>query len=226
MTFVASVTGSGTGSSNDASSTLNIQAGDVLVTFVAGNTGNTAISTVQDTSGNNSHTVLGETTPWFAHEAAYCLNGDADASATIRVTLAASANGAWGFITLQFRPGAGETVTFNEGPNNGFSNYGTNPTSASGTAAGACLFVGGAGNDRAAMSNPTLAGETPDGTVSFVDYESLAYKHLAAYAVFASGDTGTYATTSAGGVWGAALLVFDISSGAAQSPVALILQQH
>ena len=222
MTFIASATGS-TGvaaQTVDTSGTLTIAAGDVLVCYVAGDYLNTSVTGVAEDDASNAFTLLTTSTRWWALTGSYLVSAGASAGATIRATLAANSNSDWGIVVLQFRPAPGESVAYAT-HNLADSAWGTNPTSGAVTTASTnSLFVGGATNDRSAMSNHLIAGAGTDGDVQF----SWSGAYLdASYTVFASAQTSkTYATTASNGVWGADVIVIDITIAGGVAPTAVL----
>lgn len=107
----------GSGTTVDCSTTLNIAAGDLLVAYTKFNGATDTTIAIADTSGNNVMTVTThyDSTLWIS-AMGYRLVGEADAAATIRVTLGANRSFKR-VVVLQFRPDSGDTVSLDAGPN-------------------------------------------------------------------------------------------------------------
>lgn len=134
-TFIAAVgNNSASASTLDASASLNVAAGDLLVAWVKheGTATTNAIAKDSGTptnaftfdAGDEIEHTNGDLNGWFG----YKLSAEADSSFTPRLTLGAS-RGYVAFIVLQFRPDSGETFT-KDASN---TNEGANSTVASGT---------------------------------------------------------------------------------------------
>lgn len=222
MQFVASASGYTASSEEilDAGSTLDIQSGDILVCYIAGNIGATlSISGIAEDDSSNAFTVLGKTVQWWWVGSGYLLSASASTGATIRVTLSNYSNGEWGFLVLQFRPGSGESVSFGSGPASASSSYGTNPTSAQlSTSESKSMFIGAASNDRSALSTNQIGGNSPDGTIN---HGSIYFD--ASYLEFSSAQSSiAYSTSSSSGVWGAQLICLEITTSGGASIVPLV----
>ena len=221
MLFIASATGYSASSVStlDTSATLNIAAGDVLVAYFAGPLyGPYTVTSINETGGaSNDLTLLASSNPGGeVVQAGYKITAAASATATFRLTLSNSI-ASIEFKVLQFRPEAGETASFGGGPAAAESGFGDNPTSATlSTTSANSMFVGAAYNDRTALSSPLLGGATPDGTLSGTLFFSIGYTE------FATAQTSiTYATTSDFGIWGAEMIVIDITISAGGGIVVL-----
>jgi hypothetical protein len=118
FSFIALVSGldDGSGTTLDASASLNVAAGDVLVAYGKHEGSTTSISVAKDTgSPANTHTF--DAGDYISHgngdmhaSFGYLLSASADATATFRMTLGAAR--AWRrFFVAQFRPDSGDTCT-------------------------------------------------------------------------------------------------------------------
>lgn len=212
MLYIASAQGNNTGggvSILDAATTLDIQAGDVLAIYCAGNIGTGSTFSAAEDNASNAFTSLGGTTQAETLFSAYLLSAAASTGAIIRGTLSANSNGDFGIIVFQFRPEAGEIISLAGGGAFADSAWGSNPTSANLSAGEAnSVFVGGAVNDRTALLTNLIGGISPDLTLSATNDFDASYK------IFSTTQTAiNYATTSGDGIWGAGLLGFNITTG-------------
>jgi len=212
MTYIGAAQGySSTAiASIDATTTLNIAAGDVLVAYLAVVSPDSATLDYvgEDDDTTNEFTVLARAPNW-AVQGSYLLSAEASSGATMRMTSSKISNEGWEFTVLQFRPASGETVTFGSGPAAAGTAWGKNPTSlALSTTSADSLYVGAAANDRAAISSNQIGGASPDGTISGTNDFDVSYT------VFESAQTSnTYSTaTASSGAWGAGLIVLDIAT--------------
>lgn len=107
----------------DATASLNIQAGDLLIAWCRYNGGSIPVFTVQKTSGSPANTLQfdaadqengggGQLSGAFG----YVLAAAADATCTLRCTATGNPD-RLAFIALQFRPDGGETVSRDTGNN-------------------------------------------------------------------------------------------------------------
>ncbi len=212
MQFIASAGAIGDASLTvDTSSTLDIQAGDLLVAFVGGN--GVTLSGVAEDDASNVFTVLGNTTAWNRCGCAYLLSAAASTGATIRATLS-SVNGTESFFTvLQFRPDAGESVAFGDGPASADAGWDDNPTSGQlSTTEANSLWIGGAVHNQD-MTNQLIGGDSPDGTVA---RDSGGYYLDVSYLEYSSAQSDVaYSTTGTWGAWGAQLMYFEITTSGA-----------
>jgi len=220
MDFIASVQAytSGYDSSLEASSTLNILAGDVLVMITNPDAGTGSVTSMAEDDESNDLTLLDSSTSGRDMTIGYLLSAAASSAATMKVTLSGAANTAgWEFTCLQFRTAAGETVTFGSGPASNNSGWGVNPISGQlSTTSSDSLFVGGAFNANAALSNHLLGGSAPDGVITGTDDFDLGYS------VFSTSQSNiTYGASSGQGVWVAQMIGLDIevSSGGSLLPI-------
>ena len=117
FSFIASATGfySPSGTILDCSSTLNIQEGDLIIAAAAWEDA-TAVATIAEDDDDNALTMLtlADDTANF-QRLGYKINAAANVAATFRMTLG-TARAYRSITVLQFRPDAGETVTFDAGP--------------------------------------------------------------------------------------------------------------
>lgn len=221
MQFIASAQGYTASAADyiDTSSTLNLQAGDIIVSLVFGDCGSGSL-TVADTAGNNSHTVLSRTTAWLRVNMAYRLSAQANSSATIRASCAGVSN--WGVLVMQFRPDSGETVEFGDGPASAQSAYGSNPTSAQLSSSGKALWVGGAGSGHSAIGSPQIGGSAVTGSVS----RSSSYYGLLGYRVIDTAQTNIAFSSTGDGTWGAQLLYINITESGGSSAYSYYYQMQ
>jgi hypothetical protein len=211
MQFVASATGTASsGTTIDTSSTLDIQEGDVIVAFVAGDSIDDHIVSVADTDSTNTLTLSGGSTEWWSIYAAYMVEASENDDSTFRATVDQGLGDPAELVVLQFRPASGETVVLDSGPNAAGSGWGGDPTSGDASiSADDSLYVGGASNNQSpTLSNHEIGESSCDGTVdgSLLD---------AGYTIFDTPQTSNdFATNSSDGTWGAVLLVFEIETSA------------
>lgn len=102
----------------DATTSLNVAAGDVLVVWCAHDAGGVLTYAVAKNSGSPANAFTFDAGDMVNHSFGkphasfgYLLNAAADAAATFRLTLSGTGDDEVSFIVMQFRPDAGETVT-------------------------------------------------------------------------------------------------------------------
>jgi len=207
----------------DTSTTLNIQDGDVLVFAVGYAKSSAQAVSVAETDGtSNPATMLAEKDNYERVLFGYNLNAEANASATFRVTIAASSYRV-SLIVYQFRPAAGETVALDAGPS-GAGGSSTAPQSGALTTIAASSVVFGmisAGSSPISYSDPLIAGSAPDRS------DTTAYA-LAEYTAFTSTQTGirASATLAESKAWAAQAVSFSITSSGGSSPVPKIVAAY
>ena len=199
------------GTTLDAGATLNIAAGDIIVTaFIChGNFGGVVSVAVADTSGNNVHTMATQSELNDAlTRIGYRLVGEADAAATIRVTTSNISNRA--MVVFQFRPDGGDTPEFDV-ESQGSSVWGAAASSGNITTTGDDeVVVAAISNDHArTYSSQNIGGSAADGVVSPTG------DLIAMYTIYSSTQTniaGT-ATLSSAGTWSASIISIKSVAG-------------
>jgi lysophospholipase L1-like esterase len=124
LAFIASASGTNTGTQIDCSSTLNLAVGDILVAAIAWQTGVSTVG-IATTAPADSFTMLA-TANYITRDyqaLGYVVVGTANAAATIRATMGTSRESY--LSVLQFRPDAGETITLEAGPSAGSAGSGS-----------------------------------------------------------------------------------------------------
>ena len=117
------------GTTINCSSTLNVQAGDILIGVVTWLDQSTTAA-IADTSSGNSMTMLTRVTDYGSYlQIGYKLVATANSSSTFRATLGSGA-GSKTIMVYQFRPDAGDSVELDTGPS-GNTSSGTSVASAS-----------------------------------------------------------------------------------------------
>jgi len=220
MQYIGVATGHTTsyGDTLDTSTTLDILAGDVVVAYVSGffAAGND-VATIAEDDASNGLTVLSASNDGWKVQGGYSISASVSTGATFRAVLDRAHGNEWELVVLQFRPGAGETVSFGSGPASANSGWGSNPTSANlSTTSDDSLFVGAASNDRANLTSHQIAGASTDGVI-----QSANFAFDIARTVFSSSQTSiNYSTSSSLGIWAAQLICLDITvTGGGTSPI-------
>lgn len=151
----------------DISTTLDVQIGDVLIAYIAGDiSGSANFSSLIGTDGYNSFTTLAFTSWWWRMAGAYLISAVARTGVTFRATLSEISNGNWGLVVLQFRPDSGELVSFGSAPA-AAGGLNSNPTSGQlSTTSIKNIFIGGATTYTEAISNQQIDSTAVDGYVS------------------------------------------------------------
>lgn len=216
LTFVALVTGSEGSTSDttvDASSSLNVAAGDVLIAFCKNESGSTTFAVAKnDGSGDNALTF--DAGDKVVHSNAslqasfgYKLSATADAAYTPRLTLGAARDFKW-FKVLQYRPDAGETVTkaasaAGQGNGTTISSGNASPTLTDGIAVGGYAeFV--ANNSANHQINGTATGVTVSQVGDTLNWGAVWRKEA-----FSSGFTGAATCTNLSADWIGAIIAFE-----------------
>lgn len=219
FTFIASATGTSdvSGTSLNCSSTLNIQAGDLIVALVRWE----ATSTTPSIAGvTNSLTMVStfSTTAGIGYAAiGYKIAASTDAAETFIFTLAA-ARTYRRIIAMQFRPDAGDTVTLDASVSVG---QGTSTTAISGniTTTGTDEVVVGAINSwsSAAITSPLINSVAADGS-SMLQYAGMLYRILTA-----TFSNGAAQATVGNSYWAADIIAFksEATAGGLSMPVAM-----
>lgn len=228
FTLVASLgaENTGSGSTLDLASTMNVATGDVLVCIV-GYYGATTTTAVADTGSGNAFTMVTEVATGSDRLVmGYVLSATSNASSTFRATWGA-ARTYRDLIVFQFRPDSGETVSL-DASGAGATGNDANPTSAAFNTTGtdevvvAGVFVDSS-KDFTGAGTWTIGGAAVDGrqkgTASGASYAGGAYKLFAASqssiaSVYTSGGSST--------PWCADVLAFSSVAAAGLSiPVAM-----
>ncbi len=125
-THIASVSGEagGTGTTLDITTALNIQAGDALIVMAGWDGGDSVATVIETDEATNPCTMLtmAAGTGNTRLRMGYILSAEADAEAYFRLKLT-TGRSYRKFIVMQFRPDAGDTVSYDTGetPANGAS---------------------------------------------------------------------------------------------------------
>lgn len=182
FTFIASALGflSGTGTTVNTSTALNLAAGDLVIawcgwqTAEAGNTAAIDESDGTDAFTNSTYSILNDNKAGFS----YLLNAPADASFTVRVTVPSSNR--IELQVLQFRPTtAPATLHASTTPATGTS---VTPTSAAiTTTIAASVVLGGANHSSGAgFATPLIGGVAATKVDGTGGYGSIWYRILSA----------------------------------------------
>jgi hypothetical protein len=213
LAFVASATGSTSSSSNtvDTSSSLNVQAGDVLVAMltIPDAAGVPAISSIQGTGGDNALVCTQQPVEgWLEQGIAYRLAAVANSSIIFRAAMASNVN-AMTLTVLQFRPDSGDVVELDAGPSGATSSWSADAASGTITTTGTDeLVVGFFVNGQArTYTSPLIGGVSPDGSVP-VAGGLIVYKIFSA---IQSSITATAAMSNSG-TWGAEILAIKATA--------------
>jgi uncharacterized repeat protein (TIGR02543 family) len=180
-TFIASATGrnNASGTVLDASSTLNVQAGDLLVAMSAwANASPSSFKVSQSDGTTNLMTSLAEgydNTGYYSRTA-YKIAAVAASAATFRLTLGTSVSYR-SLIVLQFRPTSGASVTLETGPSYA---YGNSTTIASGlfstTGTDEVIIGGMTTENNVSSSGYQVGGAAADGSVNTLGDVAAWYK--------------------------------------------------
>lgn len=225
MTYVASAVGyAAAAKSVSASSTLNLTAGDVLVAYFSYD--GTASSIGFSDGGSNTFTVVSPSSQsvWVHIDGGYLLSASANSTATITASNSNDLE-TLSIVVLQFRPGSGETVTYQAGPGYNSDTWWNYFSSTNVSASESdSVFVGGIANGGGlSLSSMNIAGSSAGGTVS----EANDYLH-AGYSIFSATQTSKNMTgyISSDNTWSAMCLVLDIEEGAAGGALPMAMNYY
>lgn len=155
FTYVASASGSNTGTIVDCSSTLHLERGDILVCTVAWGVGASTVA-VATTAPADSFDMLA-TAEYSGRDyqaIGWVIVGTDNPAATIRATLGTSRE-AW-INVMQFRPGVGEDISLEAGPSAASAGSGSSAQSGNISPEGDSLLLIGAAHN---ASGVTFASE-------------------------------------------------------------------
>jgi len=204
----------GTGSAGGASS-LNVQAGDLLVAICKWENGGAAtpsMARATSTPANNYTFDAGDTVIYAAADAqlsiGYVLAAAADATHTPKLTLSASRQ-YFRVVVLQFRPDAGETVS-KDGTSAIASGSSTAPASGNTTTTGTDgIAIGSYGEYTGATLSSALINGAAATSLILSGNGSAAW-----YKAYTSGFTGGAAVTmSSSGDWACGIISFKSVAG-------------
>ena len=216
FSFINSAVGNNTGSGTvlNCGTSLDIQAGDLIVAHACWEGGTTTVA-ISD-GGSNALTmedVVAGSTIWTAM--GYKLAGVANAAATFTLTLGA-ARTYRDILVLQFRPDSGETVTKVAGPSSAVGSSNTPLSSTISPAGTDLVVVGGVGHYDYNESNWLIGGVSADG----YRWPGQPYFSGIWYKIYSSSQSSIAAQCTLGGsaAWACNILAFN-SVGAAGPPV-------
>lgn len=178
----------------DASGTLHVEVGDILVGAVAWDGGDSTIA-VATTAPADSWTMLTKCTPAIPgtyQSMGYVVVGTHNATATIRATLGTS-RGTVTLIVFQFRPDSGDTISLAAGPNGGAANSGSTQTSGNISPSLTDGVVVGASYNRAGVANANE--QIADSAATAVTRSNRASLY---YTLFTSDQTNIHAQSTFG----------------------------
>jgi hypothetical protein len=213
FSYIANAKGNNdsSGTTLDASSTLNIASGDLIVSVVFWNDGTSNPSVADSGGSENDHTMLDtyDQSGQVYMAIGYKISATANSSSTMRFSLS-TAREYRSFIAFQFRPDSGETVTFDAGPGSA-GGSGTSFVSDTISTTGTDEVVIGAGGIYYGLegTDHLIGGETPALVVDGVSWVEAYYEFFSSTQ---TDITASQTQSASGGPWVEMIAAFKSES--------------
>lgn len=222
-TFINSTSGflSDVGTTLDADDVLNIATGDLVAVICAWEDGTSTVS-VQSTAADNAMTMLATSTDTSNYVAlGYKISATANAASTFRMTNG-TARGYRCLGVMQFRPDAGDVVTFAAGPSPGSGNSAT-LTTGNISPAGTDLVVVAGGKDytSSAFTDEKIATLAATGSEDILTFGGIWYK------LFTSDQTNINGSSTVGSnLWVGDIMAFESSAGGGGLSIPVVMAYY